>query len=119
MDCLAQFVVPRHVVPLDSNRLSPMQAALHATTSPCVIASAPTGSGKSYVYQRLVAEGQRVLFVVPTIQLAEESGGGHGRGSGPEQGSGRLRLQGRGAHGPGLQFRGHGRGDRVRFNPCD
>jgi hypothetical protein len=75
LDCaavkvLASAVVTRHGVPKGPEGLSPMQTALLNQDGPVVLASAPTGSGKSHVYRRAVEMGERVLFIVPTRRLA-------------------------------------------------
>lgn len=70
MELIARFVVPRHAVPVLEGGLSPMQTGLMLAAAACTIGSAPTGTGKSYVYRKAVAAGRRVLFVVPTVELA-------------------------------------------------
>lgn len=51
--------------------LSPLQEALLTHASRIRIASAPTGAGKTYAFQRAVGNGKRVLFIVPTRRLAQ------------------------------------------------
>jgi hypothetical protein len=71
MELITGTVIPRHAVAVDADGLSIMQAELLNSTAPFVLASAPTGAGKSYVYRRAVERGERVLFVVPTRRLAQ------------------------------------------------
>ena len=63
-----ELTILRHRVP---SGLSPLQDALLTDPHPVRIASAPTGAGKSYAFQRAMAEGARVLFLVPTRRLAQ------------------------------------------------
>ncbi len=66
-------VIPRHAVPADpSSGLSPLQQRMLHDPAPIRIFSAPTGSGKSYAFQKGVREkSDRVLFIVPTRRLAQ------------------------------------------------
>ncbi|MEZ5592719.1 MAG: DEAD/DEAH box helicase [Gammaproteobacteria bacterium] len=61
----------RHAVRSLDDGLSPLQYDLLNCPSKIRIADAPTGAGKSYVFQRAVLVGQRVLFIVPTRRLAQ------------------------------------------------
>lgn len=71
MQPLFSFVIPRHCVAAGENGLSPLQEALITHPARIRIASAPTGAGKSYAFQRAVRNGKRVLFIVPTRRLAQ------------------------------------------------
>src|SRR5215469_12522957 len=68
---LLSFIIPRHCVAAGKEGLSPLQEALIRHPARIRIASAPTGAGKSYAFQRAVNNGKRVLFVVPTRRLAQ------------------------------------------------
>jgi CRISPR/Cas system-associated endonuclease/helicase Cas3 len=67
------LVISRHGVASDSDSgLSPLQTVLLNCSERVRIASAPTGAGKSYVFQRAMMDrGERILFVVPTRRLAQ------------------------------------------------
>jgi hypothetical protein len=65
------FVIARHAVPSGPDGLSPLQARILSEPAPVRVFSAPTGSGKSYAFIRAAANGQRVLFIVPTRRLAQ------------------------------------------------
>jgi hypothetical protein len=71
MDVIASVLIPRHGVARNAQGLSTMQAALLDATASIILASAPTGAGKSYVYRCAVQRNERVLFVVPTRRLAQ------------------------------------------------
>ena len=71
MQPLFSFVIPRHCVVAGPNGLSPLQEALINHPARIRIASAPTGAGKSYAFQRAVQDKKRVLFIVPTRRLAQ------------------------------------------------
>ena len=72
MKQLPRFRVLRHRVPVASDGLSPLQRRSLDDTARIRIFSAPTGSGKSYAFQRAVIERhKRVLFIVPTRRLAQ------------------------------------------------
>lgn len=68
---LPSFVIPRHCVAAGREGLSPLQETLIHHSARVRIASAPTGAGKSYAFQRAVEKGKRVLFAVPTRRLAQ------------------------------------------------
>lgn len=66
------ITVARHCVANDPvTGLSPLQRQLLDAPQKIRIANAPTGAGKSYVFQRAMIEGKRILFVVPTRRLAQ------------------------------------------------
>lgn len=65
------LTIARHFVPIDSDRLSPLQARILRDPAPVRVFSAPTGAGKSYALIRAAKAGARVLFVVPTRRLAQ------------------------------------------------
>lgn len=62
-----------HGVPTDATtHLSPLQTQLLHSPKKVRIASAPTGAGKSYAFQRAMIDYQeRILFIVPTRRLAQ------------------------------------------------
>lgn len=71
-DALPSFTVLRHCVAKAGNGLSPLQNLILDHPARIRILSAPTGAGKSYAFQRAVADRrQRVLFIVPTRRLAQ------------------------------------------------
>ncbi len=64
--------VKRHCVGRQAESgLSPLQRELLDNPAPIRIAEAPTGAGKSYAFERAMARGDRVLFIVPTRRLAQ------------------------------------------------
>lgn len=65
--------IRRHGTLSASDGLSPLQQQLLSHPAPVRIASAPTGAGKSYAFQRamLPPEEGRILFMVPTRRLAQ------------------------------------------------
>jgi CRISPR-associated endonuclease/helicase Cas3 len=65
--------IRRHGVPSDSEtKLSPLQTELLYSPKRVRMASAPTGAGKSYAFQRAMIDNQaRILFIVPTRRLAQ------------------------------------------------
>ena len=68
------LTITRHCVPPSSHdpHLSPLQYDLLHEPCRVRIADAPTGAGKSYVFQYAMAKhSQRVLFIVPTRRLAQ------------------------------------------------
>ncbi|GGF77023.1 hypothetical protein GCM10011402_32140 [Paracoccus acridae] len=66
------FVIPRHAVPVGEEGLSPLQEQMLDAPEPVRIFSAPTGAGKSYVFQVAMRKrGARILFIVPTRRLAQ------------------------------------------------
>jgi len=67
------LIIQRHGVPSDpKTKLSPLQTALLHSPEKVRIANAPTGAGKSYVFQRaMIDKGDRILFIVPTRSLAQ------------------------------------------------
>ena len=66
------ITVARHCVANDPvSGLSPLQQRLLDAPQKIRIANAPTGAGKSYVFQRAMIEGKRILFIVPTRRLAQ------------------------------------------------
>lgn len=67
-----EVTVKRHCVGRDpQSGLSPLQQELLDNPAPVRIAEAPTGAGKSYAFERAMARGERVLFIVPTRRLAQ------------------------------------------------
>jgi CRISPR-associated helicase Cas3 len=71
---MTRFTIARHAVPVREayGGLSDLQYAMLHDDHPIRIFSAPTGTGKSYAFQRgVVRDGLRVLFIVPTRRLAE------------------------------------------------
>lgn len=67
-----EVLVKRHCVGRDpESGLSPLQKELLHNPAPVRIAEAPTGAGKSYAFERAMARGERILFVVPTRRLAQ------------------------------------------------
>lgn len=69
-----ELTIVRHCVPADPvTGLSPLQAWLLDESCRVRLASAPTGAGKSYAFQRLLMQDPdaRVLFIVPTRRLAQ------------------------------------------------
>lgn len=67
-----ELIIARHWVARGDGGLSPLQHALLHDPRPIRIASAPTGAGKSYAFQRaMIDENARVLFIVPTRRLAQ------------------------------------------------
>lgn len=68
--------IARHCVASGADALSPLQTALLAAPERVRIADAPTGAGKTFAFQRAVAQGERVLFVVPTRRLAQNLAAG-------------------------------------------
>ncbi len=72
-----ELIIRRHCVPADPETgLSPLQQALLTDPRRIRIASAPTGAGKSYAFQRALIQGERVLFIVPTRRLAQNLAAG-------------------------------------------
>ncbi len=74
MRTIGSFTVAAHGVAAPPGTLSEMQRRLlDLPPDRCVaVVSAPTGSGKSYVFLRAVLDrGERIVFVVPTRRLAE------------------------------------------------
>ena len=66
------MIIPAHSVKSLPSGLSWMQERLICSNSPVRLASAPTGSGKSYAFMRaVISEGARVLFIVPTKRLLQ------------------------------------------------
>jgi len=67
------IAIIRHGVPSDhKTKLSPLQTELLNCTEKVRIASAPTGAGKSYAFQRaMIDNDERILFIVPTRRLAQ------------------------------------------------
>jgi CRISPR-associated endonuclease/helicase Cas3 len=65
------FIIARHAVPAGPDGLSPLQARILAEPAAVRVFSAPTGAGKSHAFIRAAANGQRVLFIVPTRRLAQ------------------------------------------------
>lgn len=64
--------IKRHCVGRDGESgLSPLQKELLDNPAPIRIAEAPTGAGKSYAFERAMARGERILFIVPTRRLAQ------------------------------------------------
>lgn len=68
---ICKTTIKRHGVPSDQNGLSPMQAEMLSSTALLNVVYAPTGAGKSFVFRKAVAKGERVLFIVPTKRLGE------------------------------------------------
>lgn len=67
-----EVIMKRHCVGRDPHTgLSPLQKQLLDNPAPVRIAEAPTGAGKSYTFERAMARGERVLFIVPTRRLAQ------------------------------------------------
>jgi CRISPR-associated helicase Cas3 len=67
-----EVIVKRHCVGRDPRSgLSPLQEELLNNPAPVRIAEAPTGAGKSYAFEKAMARGERVLFIVPTRRLAQ------------------------------------------------
>ena len=65
-----EVTIARHCVAHGKDGLSPLQQALIGDERRIRVAEAPTGAGKSFAFLRAVAQGQRVLFFVPTRRLA-------------------------------------------------
>lgn len=63
--------IERHCVAVLDSGLSPLQEALLNEPRRVRIASAPTGAGKTYAFQKALLADQRVLFIVPTRRLAQ------------------------------------------------
>ncbi|MGH6815697.1 MAG: DEAD/DEAH box helicase family protein, partial [Hyphomicrobiaceae bacterium] len=63
----------RHCVPSGADGLSPLQRQTIDCPKKVRVFSAPTGSGKSYAFQRAIVERPqtRVLFIVPTRRLVQ------------------------------------------------
>jgi hypothetical protein len=69
---MTELVIARHCVRRGPDRLSSLQCALLEATVPIRIAVAPTGSGKTYAFVRVMLDRKaRILFVVPTRRLAQ------------------------------------------------
>lgn len=69
---MAITVLPQSVPQDAVTHLSPLQTQLLHSPQKVRIASAPTGAGKSYAFQRAMIDfQQRVLFIVPTRRLAQ------------------------------------------------
>jgi hypothetical protein len=67
-----EVTIRRHCVESDpESGLSTIQKALLDHPAKVRIASAPTGAGKSYAFERAMERGERVLFMVPTRRLAQ------------------------------------------------
>lgn len=67
-----EVTIKRHCVESDSEQgLSLLQRNLLDHPAKIRIASAPTGAGKSYAFERAMERGERVLFMVPTRRLAQ------------------------------------------------
>jgi CRISPR-associated endonuclease/helicase Cas3 len=67
-----EVIIKRHCVGRDGESgLSPLQKELLDNAAPIRIAEAPTGAGKSYAFEKAMARGGRVLFIVPTRRLAQ------------------------------------------------
>jgi hypothetical protein len=65
-------IIKRHCVGSEPKTgLSPLQQDLLGRPEKIRIAAAPTGAGKSYVFQQAMIAGDRVLFIVPTRRLAQ------------------------------------------------
>ncbi len=71
MELILETTIRRHGVDIVEDGLSTMQAEMMRTQSLINVVSAPTGSGKSYVFQKAVELGERVLFIVPTRILGK------------------------------------------------
>lgn len=71
MNTKQTITILRHAVESVDDGFSVLQKSLQTDERNVRIASAPTGAGKSYVFQRMMEEGQRILFVVPTIRLSQ------------------------------------------------
>ena len=67
------LTIIRHGVPSDpKTKLSSLQTELLDCPEKVRIASAPTGAGKSYAFQRaMIDNDERILFIVPTRRLAQ------------------------------------------------
>lgn len=67
------LTIKRHCVSNNlTTGLSNLQQQLLTEEKPVRIADAPTGAGKSYAFQRAMADNnERVLFIVPTRRLAQ------------------------------------------------
>ncbi|SEH07170.1 DEAD/DEAH box helicase [Candidatus Venteria ishoeyi] len=70
---MSTIIIKRHCVSNDPvTQLSTLQQNLLQEPRPVRIADAPTGAGKSYAFQRTMADNaERVLFIVPTRRLAQ------------------------------------------------
>jgi len=68
---ITRLRVRRHCVPTGEDGLSPMQREMLSSRSLINVGSAPTGAGKSFVFRKAVADGERVLFLVPTKRLGQ------------------------------------------------
>lgn len=69
--------IARHCVAIGDDGLSPLQRALIDHPARVRIATAPTGAGKSYAFQRALRDrGERILFIVPTRRLAQNLASG-------------------------------------------
>lgn len=68
-----ELTIAAHYVDSDpASGFSPLQQTLLHDPRPVRIASAPTGAGKSYAFQKAVAQDNaRILFIVPTRRLAQ------------------------------------------------
>lgn len=70
---MCTLIIKRHCVSNNPDTgLSNLQQDLLQQQKPVRIADAPTGAGKSYAFQRAMADhNERVLFIVPTRRLAQ------------------------------------------------
>ena len=67
-----QMKILAHSVPRLESGLSPMQEKLLTSPKFVRLVSAPTGSGKSYVFVRdAIENNKRILFIVPTKRLLQ------------------------------------------------
>ena len=68
------LTIKRHGVRLRANGLTAVQNRIaDADAAPVLVIGAPTGAGKTYGFQRLIARtGAVVLFIVPTQALARD-----------------------------------------------
>lgn len=73
-----EVTVARHCVASSPETgLSPLQTDLIQHPAPVRVADAPTGAGKSYAFERAMADrGERILFVVPTRRLCQNLAAG-------------------------------------------
>lgn len=78
MELTAQITINKHGVKQDERGLSPMQSSIFDSyqrggeqNKPVIIVSAPTGSGKSFVFEKCISEKkENIIFIVPTIELS-------------------------------------------------
>lgn len=72
-----EVVIAKHSVAVrPEDGLSPLQYQLLTEPKRIRIVDAPTGSGKSYAFQKALLDEKRVLFIVPTRRLAQNLAAG-------------------------------------------